>query len=296
MARPSLSPQLTSRIIDYIRQHDLPSGHHLPSQSLADAFKVSRAPIAAALRRLEAMRIVRSEANRGYFLVKDAKDLNQRQVSKAAGPEVEPEEALYFGIAEDRLSGKLPDRVSESELMRLYDVSRSKLLKILHRISDEGWVERLPGNGWEFLPTLTSRDSYDQGYQFRASIEPQALLLPTFRIDKEAFRAARDKQQLLLDGGFNRMSRSQIFQANSEFHEMLVGCARNEFFLDSIRRVNRLRRLIEYRITVDRSRLPLQCREHLRILKLIESGSREDAADYLRSHILGAFAIKSKQV
>jgi DNA-binding GntR family transcriptional regulator len=296
MARPSLSPQMTSRIIDYIRQNDLASGQHLPSQSLADAFKVSRAPIAAALRRLEEMRIVRSEANRGYFLVKGAKDLNQRQLAKAAEPEVEPEEVLYFAIAEDRLSGKLPDRVSESELMRLYDVSRSRLLKILHRIADEGWAERLPGNGWEFLPTLTSRDSYEQGYQFRASMEPEALLLPTFRIDKEAFRAARDRQQLLLDGGFKRMSRSQIFQANAEFHEMLVACAHNDFFLDSIRRVNRLRRLIEYRITVDRSRLPLQCREHLRILKLIEGGSRQDAADYLRSHILGALAIKSKQV
>jgi DNA-binding GntR family transcriptional regulator len=296
MARPSLSPQLTSRIIDYIRQNDLVSGQHLPSQSLADAFKVSRAPIAAALQRLEAMRIVKSEANRGYFLVKGAKDLNERLLSRAAEPEVEPEEALYFAIAEDRLAGKLPDRVSESELMRHFDVSRSKILKVLHRISDEGWVERLPGNGWEFLATLTSRDSYEQGYQFRASIEPQALLLPTFRVDKEAFRAAREKQQALLDGGFRRLSRAEVFQANSDFHEMLVACAHNDFFLDSLRRVNHLRRLIEYRITVDRSRLPLQCREHLRILKLIEGGSRQDAADYLRTHILGALAIKGIRV
>jgi DNA-binding GntR family transcriptional regulator len=296
MARPSLSPQMTSRIIDYIRQNDLAIGQHLPSQSLADAFRVSRAPIAAALRSLEQMHIVRSEANRGYFLVKGAKDLNPRLLSKAVEPEVEPEEALYFAIAEDRLAGKLPDRVSESELMRHFDVTRSRLLKVLHRISDEGWAERLPGNGWEFLATLTSRDSYEQGYQFRASIEPQALLLPSFRIDKEAFRAAREKQQILLDGGFKRMSRAQVFQANSDFHEILVGCAGNDFFLDSIRRVNRLRRLIEYRITVDRSRLPLQCREHLRILKLIEGGNRQEAADYLRTHILGALAIKGRQV
>jgi DNA-binding GntR family transcriptional regulator len=296
MARPSLSPQLTSRIIDYIRQNDLASGQHLPSQSLADAFKVSRAPIAAALQQLEAMRIVKSEANRGYFLVKGARDLNPRLLAKAAEPEIEPDEALYFSIAEDRLAGKLPDRISESELMRHFDVSRSKLLKVLHRISDEGWAERLPGNGWEFLATLTSRDSYEQGYQFRASIEPQALLLPTFRIDKEAFRVAREEQQALLDGGFRRLSRAEVFKANSDFHEVLVACAHNDFFLDSLRRVNRLRRLIEYRITVDRSRLPLQCREHLRILKLIEGGNRQEAADFLRTHILGALAIKGRQV
>ena len=73
---------------------------------------------------------------------------------------------------------------------------------------------------------------------------------------------------------------------------MLVGCSHNEFFLDTVRRVNRLRRLIEYRITVDRERLPRQTREHLRFLSLLETGSRDEAAKFLRIHILGASAIK----
>jgi DNA-binding GntR family transcriptional regulator len=296
MARPSLSPQITARIIEYIREHNLQRGHHLPSQLLADAFRVSRAPITAALQHLKEMKIVRSEANRGYFLIKGANDLNRRQLSRFVEPELEAEDEFYFAIAEDRLTRKLPDRVSESEMMRKYGLPRSRLLKVLHRISGEGWVERLPGNGWEFLQTLTSREGYEQGYQFRASIEPQAILLSTFKINKKAFREAREEQQFLLDGGYKRMSRAQVFQANSVFHEMLVACSQNEFFLDSLRRVNRLRRLIEYHITVDRSRLPLQCSEHLRILKLIEAGDKKNAADFLRVHILGACAIKSPQI
>jgi DNA-binding GntR family transcriptional regulator len=72
---------------------------------------------------------------------------------------------------------------------------------------------------------LTSREGYEQGYQFRASIEPEAILLPTFKIDKKAFREAREEQQFLLDGGYKRLSRTQVFQANSVFHEMLVACA-----------------------------------------------------------------------
>jgi DNA-binding GntR family transcriptional regulator len=293
MARPSLSPQTTARIVEHIRENNLPNGHHLPAQMLADALRVSRAPIAVALKRLEELEIVRFEPHRGYFLAKDAGELAGDTGPGLAGRE--PEDDLYFQIAEDRLSGKLAERVSENELMRLYGAPRSRLLKILHRIAEEGWVERRPGNGWEFRTGLTSREGYEQAYQFRAAIESQALLLPTFQIDRKAFQAARVEQLAILDG-FERMSRNHLFQTNSQFHEMLVGCARNEFFADAVRRVNRLRRLIEYRITVDRSRLPLQSREHLHILDLVEAGDRHRAAEFLRVHILGASAIKSPQL
>ncbi len=77
---------------------------------------------------------------------------------------------------------------------------------------------------------------------------------------------------------------------------MLVGCAANAFFADALARVNRLRRLIEYKVTIDRSRLPLQCREHVLILDLVEAGDRLKASEFLRAHILGASAIKSPAV
>jgi DNA-binding GntR family transcriptional regulator len=291
MARPSLSPQIAARIVEHIRERNLPLGHHLRAQELADAFRVSRVPIAAALRRLEKMKVVRSEPNRGYFLVKGVNELRAKDLD--ALETSEPEDETYFAIAEDRLSGALKQRVSESELMRHYDVPRSRILKVLHRIAEEGWIERLPGNGWEFRPTLTSRESYEDGYQFRAAVESEALLLPSYRMDAKAFREAREEQTALLEGGLKRMSRDRLFRANSEFHEMLMSCANNEFFLDAVRRVNRLRRLVEYRITVDRSRLPTQCTEHLRILDLIEAGDMRQASDFLRLHILGASAVKS---
>jgi DNA-binding GntR family transcriptional regulator len=285
---------MTARILDYIRSHDLQADQHLPSQTLADALRVSRAPINSALQLLEDMKIVRSEPNRGFFLVKGAGELPD--LSDVEGSEPVHEDEWYFAIAEDRLAGKLPDRVSESELMRRYELSRTRLLKVLTKIADEGWIERLPGNGWAFGPLLTSRESYQHGYQLRVALEPQALLLPGFEIDRPAFAAARDRQQWLLDGAYKRASRSEIFAANSEFHEMLMGCAGNPFFLDAMKRVNRLRRLVEYRITVDRSRLPIQCREHITILTLLEKGLRQEAADFLRVHIEGAGLIKIPRV
>ena len=294
MPRPSLAPQIAAQIVDHIRAERLPRDHHLTSQALADAFRVSRAPVAAALRRLEELGLVRSEPNRGYFLLKSGSELSKRAAAALAEPE--PEDEAYFALAADRLARKLPDRVSEAELMRLYALPRGRLLKLLHRVAEEGWIERLPGNGWAFLPVLTSREAYEQGYLFRAAIESQSLLTPTFEIDARGFAAARAEQQAILDGGASRMSRDHLFQVNSQFHEMLAGCSRNEFFVDALRRVNRLRRLAEYKITVDRSRLPTQSRQHLKILALIEAGKRQEASDFLRAHILGASVIKSPLV
>ena len=78
MPRPSLSPQISVRILDYIRDHRLPAGHHLPTQTLADAFKVSRAPINAALRELEKKEVVCSEPNRGFFVASNSNALSEK--------------------------------------------------------------------------------------------------------------------------------------------------------------------------------------------------------------------------
>ncbi|NTB96068.1 MULTISPECIES: GntR family transcriptional regulator [Rhizobium/Agrobacterium group] len=294
MARKSLVPQISSNIIEYVQTNRMQQGQHLPLQLLADTFRVSRAPILSALQKLEGDGIVRAEPNRGYFLAVDAENIALETANDdmdAAG-----DEAIYFRMAEDRLSGKLEERVSENELMRFYDVPRTRLLKVLHRIADEGWIERLPGNGWAFRQALTSRQSYEDGYAFRAVIEQQAMLLPTFEPDVEGLKRAREVQTALRDGGFETWSRADIFKANNEFHEMLVACSRNEFFLDSIKRINRLRRLIEYHITIDRSRLPKQTAEHLHILDLVEDGRRNEAAAFLFTHIMGASRIKTPKV
>src|SRR5882757_6464483 len=75
MAKSSLTAQLASQILDHIRTNDLPRGQHLPSQALADACRVSRAPINSAFKFLQNLGVVRFESNRGYFLAADAKEL-----------------------------------------------------------------------------------------------------------------------------------------------------------------------------------------------------------------------------
>lgn len=71
MVRKSLTPQIVGNVIEFIQTNGIGKGEHLPLQMLADAFRVSRAPIMSALKQLETQGVVRAEPNRGYFLAVD---------------------------------------------------------------------------------------------------------------------------------------------------------------------------------------------------------------------------------
>jgi DNA-binding GntR family transcriptional regulator len=289
MPTAPITPQIASKIVDFAREMVLKEGDHLPAQKLADMFRVSRTPVYEALKFLEEQKLVRREPNKGFFL---AADPVAADVQFGSGPISEAGEEVYFLIADDRLSGKLPDKVSESEIMRRYGLSRSAALKILNRMATEGWAERLPGKGWEFRPTLISGKAYEMSYLFRMAIEPAAILQPSFKIDLPAFRRAREQQQALLDGEYLALSRSELFRINSGFHEMIVECSGNIYFIDAIKRLNASRRLAEYRKTLDRTRLVGQSLEHLRILDLLEAVDLQKAAEFMRFHL--DFALKVK--
>ena len=289
MSSTPLPAQIASMIIDFVRDQKLVQGDHLPAQTLADTFRVSRSPVNKALELLEQRHVVRRESNRGFFLVLDSDAI---PTYSNAATNTEEGEEVYFQVADDRLSGRLPDKVSENEIMRRYKLSRGEAVKMFNRMAREGWVDRLPGKGWAFLPTLDSGTAYQLAYLFRIALEPAAILQPSFAVNRSAFRRAREQQQALLDGAYMTLSRAELFQINSGFHEMIVECSNNVYFIESIRRVNASRRLAEYRKTLDRSRLVGQCLEHIHILDLLEAEDYPKAAEFMKFHL--EFALKLK--
>lgn len=275
--------QLANRIVEHARLQALPEGRHLAEQALADTFNVSRSPVREALMLLERDRIVTFHPNRGFFLALPAAEIRDLSLEIP----IFAEEEKYFQIAEDRIHGKLQGHVSEAELMSRYGISRVKLMKILVRMSQEGWVERRPGHGWNFLPILDSVEALDQGYRFRLLVEPAALLEPTYRVDPVLFAALRREQEALNQKPIEEKLTFEMFETGARFHEQLVACSGNRFFLEAVRHVNRLRRLIEYKVEVTENRL-LRYREHMEILTLLEENRIADASDLLREHLLKA--------
>ena len=293
MAADAALTQLQSRvardIVAFARRENLKAGDHLVESALAARIGTSRSPVNAALRHLAQIGVLTHDLNRGYFLNDDARSLNELANRFSS----QPDDPLYLRIAEERLARQLPDAISEVDLMRRYNVSRSTLRKVLSRIQKEDWLEKSVGHGWIFQPMIDSQAAYEESYVFRSAIEPVGLIGNRFRADPSELASLRQQQQFICDGGFATMAAIELFEANCLFHETLAKWSANRFIVQGVRRADQLRRLVEYRQAAqERGPRRAQTIEHLAILDAIEQRQQAKAAELMRVHLEGARRIK----
>lgn len=280
-ARFGSAPGLADRIERHIRLHNVQPGEHLSAQQLAGLFAASRTPVNQALRLLQSRGLLRHEPNRGFFV---------EQLDPRGGrPDpADPIEAAYAALARDRLAGQLGEEVTETELLLRYSLTRSQLQILLSRVMQEGWIERRSGYGWAFTEMLTTAEALTQSFRLRRVLEPASLLEPGYRLDPEAAARCRRTELAMLAGELATMPLDALFDRGVYFHETLVGGSGNRFFLDTVRRVNRIRRLLSYQAMTERDRYVRRCEEHLHLIDLLERGRVEDAAACLLRHLESA--------
>lgn len=275
----ALAVQLAMKINELIKSGDLGNGARLVERQLAGQLRVSRSPIRSALRLLHEQGVVDLADTGGYVVA------NKAHLLHAVAGTASSDEDHYRAIATDRLEGRLGDKISERDLQSRYGLGRVDIQRVLNRIAREGWIERLPGHGWEFMPMLTSLESYRASYRFRLTIEPAAILEDTFVLNREGLEECRKHQQELVDGDIWSISNASLFDLNSHLHETIIECSQNSFFADGLRRIDQIRRLIEYRQSLDRKYAIVRAREHIRLVDLLLAGQREAASDFMRVHL-----------
>lgn len=276
---------IPSQILDLIQAEAMPAGTHLPAQLLADRLRVSRSPVNDALSLLAEKGVLMRQPNRGYFLVQAISN-GARGLADQLGfgdPDLATEP--YFRIADDRLRGRLPDEFSEALLKQRYGMTAAQCNDVLGRIANEGWAEKKPGYGWVFSSMLTTADSLLQSYRLRLALEPAALLEPNYQLSPQVIARCRAAEKHLLQGGIETDTADQLHDRGVRFHESLVEGSGNPFFIDAIRRVNRVRRLLSYRSMQDRSRYKEHCKQHLHLLDLLERERNEEASQAMRQHL-----------
>jgi len=276
---------LSTQILALVRSERWAKDAHLAAQGLADRLRVSRQPIGEALQLLEGTGIVRRERNRGCFLNIDHDAIPEALLNEQGSEEASQVEAIYFRIAEERLRGDIPESVTEAMLKTRYGLGKAQLNAVLNRISQEGWIERKQGYGWTFAAMLTTPDSLLQSYRLRLALEPAALLEPGYHISREVLERCRAAELHLLEGGIDSDRADKIHDRGVNFHESLVEASGNPFFIDTIRRVNRVRRLLSYRSMQDRARYREHCEQHLQILDLLSCGRNEEASRAMSEHL-----------
>jgi DNA-binding GntR family transcriptional regulator len=280
MKTPGLAARIASAIGHEIREGRLAPDTHLVAQMIADQHGVSRFPASEALALLVEQGFARKEPYRGVFV----NDVRHLELAPAL-IELDSVERTYFRLAEDRLEGRLPDTISATLLRETYELTQAQVQTLLTRIVKEGWLEPRTGYGYTFTEMLTSPDALVQTYRMRMALEPRALLEPGYNLPLDELHRLRAVEEHLLAGGIESMSTEELYDRGVTFHEAIIGASRNPFFLDALKRINSIRRLLAYRSMTLRGRYFQQAREHLEILKLIEQGRNEDASRKLEAHL-----------
>ncbi len=274
--------QLAKQILDVIREARFEPGHHLREQALGDLLQVSRTPVRGALQLLEAQGVVEGRPNQGYFLIADLQVLSRINLD----PPATAEQKLYSSIVEDRLAGRLPQSIRQSELAQRYLAEPPVLKATLARLVEDGLLQPNPGRGWSFLPTLDTETGLRASYQFRRVVEPAALLFADFRADPAGIERLRLQHHYLeAHPSIETVDPRQIFETDSQLHEMLAEWSGNPFFVQSVQQQNRMRRLLEFSGYVDRRRVREWVREHLAILDAVARGDRPAAARIMAEHL-----------
>lgn len=284
-----LTGRISKRLAADIVTGAIDRGAHVRTQQVADRYQVSRTPVRDAFVVLTRLGLLVHHQNRGFFVAETIPDDLAQEIRLNSTSDRDD----YQTFAEDWLTDRLPEIVTEQALRQRYDLTKAKAIELLARAAREGWAERKEGYGWRLLPVAKTGDTFDKLYRFRMAIEPAAMLEPSFEIDRSALAGLRRTQERMLEGGVNSMPQEQLLQNGADFHEEICRMSNNPFFLDALQRVNRMRRLMEYRARIDRERLSVQCGQHLEMLDLLERGEVVEASYFMRRHLSGALKRKS---
>ena len=285
---PDASPlqaELAARILRALHEQGAGTGHHLVEQDLCRQFGVSRTPIRGALKLLAEDGRVEARANRGFILLKPVTNVAG---AEPLDPQDEEDQKLFIGIAQARNTGKLPVEVAQQEIVRMFDVKLPTVLRVLRQMSELGLVERKPGNGWSFTPSIDSSRTRSESYAFRRAIEPAVLLQPTFQLDRAWAKESRARHLEFRRKPWRDTLAVKFYEVNSDFHEQLARCSGNRYMLNAVQRQIQLRTFMNYQWVYGVERVHASIDEHLAILTALEANRNQDAAVLMEGHLLAS--------
>lgn len=275
----SLRRALAERIVQLVHEEGLEVGARLNENRLAEQLGVSRTPVRAALDHLAQQGFVARKPGVGVTL------LAIPPLPPSPPASAQDDDEWLLRVARDRAQGRLPDYVSEMELMQTYGLGRPALRQMLERLSDLGMVERKLGYGWRFQSDPWDAAARHESYRFRMVIEPAAIREPGFQLASAWVLNMRERHEFFLRSPWGPLSSVAFFEMNAAFHEGVAEASGNRFLLAAVQRQNRLRRLSNYDWKHGPERVAVNCREHLEMLARMEAGDQELAALLMLRHL-----------
>jgi DNA-binding GntR family transcriptional regulator len=119
-------------------------------------------------------------------------------------------------------------------------------------------------------------------------IEPAAILEPGYALLEGWADDMRRRHDASLAQPWTAFSSVALFEMNASFHEGIAAGSGNGFFVEAVRRQNRLRRFANCNWRLGAQRVRANHTEHMAILDPLEAGDRELAALMMRRHLHAA--------
>ena len=273
-----LHDDLARHILKLLRDQGAQPGHHLVELDLCQVLGVSRTPVRGALALLAAQGLVSRRTGRGYSLAKPL-----ATVAQSDPPPEDEDQRLFEALARDRGAGKLPDMFSQQEIVRRFRVPLGTVMDVLRNLRELGLLERKSGHGWAF--TGDSTRILNESYAFRRALEPQILLQPGFKLDRNWAEKARSQHQALRKKPWRAGDGVSFHAVNADFHEQLARCSGNRTMLKAVQNQNRLRQFLIGQWDYPMEQVHNAIDDHLEILAALEAGYADKAAALMLHHL-----------
>jgi DNA-binding GntR family transcriptional regulator len=259
----------------------LKSGVEVPVQltldSLAGHYNVSLTPVRTAVAELIDEGLLEKGPNHRLTARASHTQVGpSRCESKPPQPPQDPFELIARDLVHLSLQGE-PIYLREEATAEKYDISRSAIRNILHRLAGEGMLDHIPRRGWRLRPFR--QDDLQAFIDMREALELKALELARPKLDP-------DELQRMLDVSVPPESAGTKLSVDESLHEYLISTADNTYITEFVARQGRYyRRLFEWE-DLDHDVAIETMRQHHEILTALVEKNWSAARKALSHHIL----------
>ncbi len=267
----------------------LQSGCQLPVQltlgSLAEHYQVSFTPVRAAVAELIDEGLLEKGPNK-RLVATPQQSSGDSGDSEPLLPE--PPSDPYQKIASDLVRLSLrgqPIYLREEATAEKYDISRSAIRNILHRLAGEGILNHIPRRGWRLQPFR--QDDLQAYIEVREVLELKALELARPKFETKEL-------QRILQANTPGNSTTQFLTVDESLHDYFISLSGNTYIQDFFDRQGRYYRLLFEWEDHDNDVALETMRQHREIITALLDKKWARACKALSHHILNNHPILSQ--
>ena len=174
------------------------------------------------------------------------------------------------------------DLISEGNLAKLVNVSRTPLRQALQQLQHGGFIKAIPKIGWQVAPL--DFDKLDELYDFRILIELNAVkALCNSNRDNQVFM---ELQKIwLIPKSKRSFNTLEVGILDEQFHTSLVKASGNEEMLKTHSEITERIKIVRRLDFTKATRISNTYDEHGQIIKAILAGRSGEAQRLLKAHI-----------